>query len=321
MNTRQVSERNLERWTSHMHTVCGQFETHVAPNHSLFIGEIDTRSHSGLSFTHLRTNAGLISRKSLGVDKMKDERCFLISQRSGTCHISQYGVNVCLAPGELFLMDAIGACDIRPMGLIEHASLPLPRSEVEHAIKGDAFGKVSLHKASGKVLHMLVEQLCRSETGLPSSQDEGEALEHALISLLNPSLEHSDGPQPLPSLSGNQLLDHVQQLIDESLSQPGLTPTRLANRLNISVRHLYRLFEEQGDSVCRYIQRSRLRYSARDLANPSLRSESITSIAYKWGFTDSAHFSRSFKKHFEQSPKDYRACMLQASPVPSSLLG
>jgi AraC family transcriptional regulator, positive regulator of tynA and feaB len=36
-------------------------------------------------------------------------------------------------------------------------------------------------------------------------------------------------------------------------------------------------------------------------------SESITSIAYKWGFTDSAHFSRSFKKQFEVSPKDFRA--------------
>ncbi len=72
------------------------------------------------------------------------------------------------------------------------------------------------------------------------------------------------------------------------------------------------MFEEEGDSVCRYIQRSRLRRSADDLSNPFLRSESITSIAYKWGFTDSAHFSRSFKKQFEQSPKDYRAMALFA---------
>ena len=73
------------------------------------------------------------------------------------------------------------------------------------------------------------------------------------------------------------------------------------------MRHLYRLFEEQGDSVCRYIQRTRLQRSADDLANPILKTESITTIAYKWGFTDSAHFSRSFKKQFERSPKDYRS--------------
>ena len=77
----------------------------------------------------------------------------------------------------------------------------------------------------------------------------------------------------------------------------------LAGRLRISVRQLYRLFEEQGDSVCRYILRQRLSRSAADLGNPRLRGESITSIAFKWGFSDSAHFSRAFKKQFEVSPK------------------
>ncbi|MBC7210091.1 MAG: FUSC family protein, partial [Pseudomonas sp.] len=110
--------------------------------------------------------------------------------------------------------------------------------------------------------------------------------------------------------SGASLRGYVQKVIDESLGQPGLTPANLAERLSISVRHLYRLFEEEGDSVCRYIQRSRLKRSADDLSNPFLKRESITSIAYKWGFTDSAHFSRAFKKHFEQSPKDFRAMAL-----------
>ena len=120
------------------------------------------------------------------------------------------------------------------------------------------------------------------------------------------------GMESVPS-SPEEMRSYVQKVIDESLSQPGLSPIGLANRLNISVRHLYRLFEEQDDSVCRYIQRARLKRSADDLTNPFLRSESITSIAYKWGFTDSAHFSRSFKKQFEQSPKDFRAHVLSAA--------
>ncbi|MEG6654285.1 helix-turn-helix domain-containing protein, partial [Pseudomonas aeruginosa] len=94
--------------------------------------------------------------------------------------------------------------------------------------------------------------------------------------------------------------------------EPRLSPDMLAGRLRISVRQLYRLFEEQGDSVCRYILRQRLSRSAADLGNPRLRGESITSIAFKWGFSDSAHFSRAFKKQFEVSPKDYRAGALPA---------
>ena len=103
----------------------------------------------------------------------------------------------------------------------------------------------------------------------------------------------------------------MQKVIDESLGQPGLSPVNLASRLNISVRHLYRLFEEQGDSVCRYIQRARLQRSADDLANPILKTESITTIAYKWGFTDSAHFSRVFKQCYGVSPRAYRADALK----------
>src|SRR3546814_19433991 len=98
---------------------------------------------------------------------------------------------------------------------------------------------------------------------------------------------------------------------DTLLPDTSLLRSDLSNRLNMSVRHRYRLFEEQDDSVCRYIQRARLKRSADDLTNPFLRDESITSIAYKWGFTDSAHFSRSFKKQFELSPKEFRASRLQ----------
>ncbi|MBA1256670.1 AraC family transcriptional regulator, partial [Pseudomonas carnis] len=40
-------------------------------------------------------------------------------------------------------------------------------------------------------------------------------------------------------------------------------------------------------------------------------TQSVGTIG-KWGFTDSAHFSRSFKKQFEVSPKDFRSSRLQA---------
>ena len=63
--------------------------------------------------------------------------------------------------------------------------------------------------------------------------------------------------------------------------------------------------------MCQHILRNRFKRSASDLSNPHLQQESITSIAFKWGFTDSAHFSRAFKKHFELSPKDDRIEKLQ----------
>lgn len=95
-------------------------------------------------------------------------------------------------------------------------------------------------------------------------------------------------------------------MINKTLQAPP-TPAELAARLNISVRQLYRQFELDGDSIGRYIQRQRLHCAARDLAQAGDNALPITTIAYKWGFTDSAHFSRVFKRHYNMPPKDYRA--------------
>lgn len=206
-------------------------------------------------------------------------------------------------------MDSVGRCEITPNGLIEHVSLALSREQVSKYVQGAGpmFGKISSSNACGRMLHVLMDQLCK-DGNASGDGAQGDALQTAFIALLEPGFErNSDVLCNFEGLSSNNLRGYVHQVIDESLSQPGLTPASLAGRLNISVRHLYRLFEEEGDSVCRYIQRARLMRSADDLANPFFRAESITSIAYKWGFTDSAHFSRSFKKQFERSPKDYRA--------------
>lgn len=309
MATHQADRQALDRWTMAMQQACGRFETELAFNRSLFIGEISTYSRAGLPLANLRTNAGYIRRLGENSAIDDDQHCFLVSQRAGSSKVTQGGVSVQLSPGDLLVMDSVGACEITPFGLIEHVSLALSREQVCQHVRsnGAVFGKISSTNACGRMLHLLMDQLCR-ETEASNASAQGDALQNAFIALLEPGFEHSDevGCNG-PGLNGATLRNYVQKVIEDSLGQPGLTPASLASRLSISVRHLYRLFEDEGDSVCRYIQRARLKRSADDLANPFLKKESITSIAYKWGFTDSAHFSRSFKKQFEQSPKDYRA--------------
>lgn len=314
MSTYQSAQYGLETWTRDLRAACGHFDTEMAYNRSLFIGEVLKLSRGGLSLASLRTNAGLIRRDRPNADHDNDQHCFLVSQRSGYCQITQNGQVIQLAPGDMLLMDSTGSIEISPFGLIEHASLSLSRNEVCKLVgsQSKTFGKISSSKACGRMLHVLMDQLCRDDLNGQDSMGEGEALQSAFVSLLGSAFEMNEAPDDgRVCWQGNNLRSYVQKVIDESLTQPGLSPVGLASRLNISVRHLYRLFEEQDDSVCRYIQRARLKRSADDLINPFLKSESITSIAYKWGFTDSAHFSRSFKKQFDLSPKDYRSSHLQ----------
>jgi AraC-like DNA-binding protein len=38
-----------------------------------------------------------------------------------------------------------------------------------------------------------------------------------------------------------------------------------------------------------------------------MRDRTITEIAFLWGFSDSAHFSHSFRKEFGTSPRAFRS--------------
>ncbi|WP_461012317.1 helix-turn-helix domain-containing protein, partial [Streptomyces capparidis] len=70
--------------------------------------------------------------------------------------------------------------------------------------------------------------------------------------------------------------------------------------------HLYTLFNAQGLTVAARIRQRRLEHCHRDLADPALRSHPVQAIAARWGFTDPAHFSRTFRAAYGTTPRDHR---------------
>lgn len=90
----------------------------------------------------------------------------------------------------------------------------------------------------------------------------------------------------------------------ESSFREYITLDELCRQGDISKRHLTRLFKEaHGVSPFEYILRLRIEHAAHLLLSSG---SSITEIAYSCGFDDSNYFSRQFKKHMGQSPREYR---------------
>lgn len=116
-----------------------------------------------------------------------------------------------------------------------------------------------------------------------------------------------DQPAHEPRSHPATLFRQALQLIDRQLQEEDLRPERLAEQLHLSRRRLYQVFEAQGETVSRCIQKRRLAKIAQDLASQRLEHQSITQIAFKWGFSDAAHFSRAFRRQFDLSPRAFRA--------------
>ena len=307
------SEARFDAWHQALKKTCGQFEAE-RQQHSFFKGHVHEIDWGGLPVSRIMTNAQRVVchgiRQTGSSDVADDTHCFLVVQHAGYARMQQMGWSFEMAPGDMVFMDAAYGCEIVPHGLMEHVSIHLDRALVGGLIaqNGSRMAKLSRQSSCGRMLHMVAGQICVETANQTIDPEDGEALQNTLITLLRQVLKQPLDAALHVSDAGldARLLRQAKEAIDAALQDPRLSPQSLAQTLHISVRQLYRLFEQENDSVCRYIQRARLAQAARDLQNPYLGEKSLTEIAYAWGFSDSAHFSRSFKKQFDLSPRDYR---------------
>jgi AraC-like DNA-binding protein len=104
----------------------------------------------------------------------------------------------------------------------------------------------------------------------------------------------------------DRLFARISGYIEARLEDAKLSPKKIAEDNGISVRYLYTLFSEQGMTVFGWIRRRRLLHCRAELDGADTEAY-ITEVAYRWGFNDSAHFSRLFKASFGMSPTQYRS--------------
>jgi len=103
------------------------------------------------------------------------------------------------------------------------------------------------------------------------------------------------------------LLEAVMKYIIDNLQDSELDLARIAGAHGMSIRYLHLLFKPLGQTVSSWIWEQRLLRCSDELLNSKSKDLYVTEIAYRWGFTDSSHFSRSFRKRFGISPTNYRA--------------
>jgi AraC-like DNA-binding protein len=117
-----------------------------------------------------------------------------------------------------------------------------------------------------------------------------------------------------PTTSREVLLERIDTFVRRQLCNPELSIDMIAANFRCTKRNLHKVFSARGETLSYYIRRLRLERCAADLANPELAGQSITELSYRWGFSDSAHFSRIFKDRFGVPPRTYRDLPIERAP-------
>ena len=101
-------------------------------------------------------------------------------------------------------------------------------------------------------------------------------------------------------------LTRIESFVRRNLHDPMLDPEIIARSCGISTRYLHELFRDTNQTLGSWIRDQRLEACRTALADPGHHS-TVAEIAYRWGFSDQAQFSRSFRSRYGCSPKEYRA--------------
>lgn len=273
-----------------------------------FIGNVQACELGAVVLSRVDATAAIVERTPRLIRHADPEYYKLGVQVSGTCVVEQDGRQALLGAGDIAIYDTS-----RPYRLAFDDSFSMlvamfPRNLVRLSMDQMApltAVRLAGDRGIGSLISPLMHGLARDidTTGTEIAAHLGDAI----LDLVTAAFSEQLGQANADSRGAHRILSmKIRRFIDENLGDPGLSPTKIAAAHFISVRHLQKLFEEEGGSVSTWMRSRRLERCRRDLADPGLQHHTIASIGARWGLLDPAHFSRLFKAAYASTPREYR---------------
>ncbi len=106
--------------------------------------------------------------------------------------------------------------------------------------------------------------------------------------------------------------ERILHFVARHFRDPNLDPRAIAAACHVSLRYLHRLFADSERTVVEHVMELRLEAARRELAAPPNQARPVAAIAEACGFEDPSHFSRRFRRRFEQAPGAWRRAAMAA---------
>ena len=291
----------IDAWQWNAQQICGDCRIQLPK--SSFHGAIEVRNLGALRLTRFSSSPLSFWKWPHDAVNSENRSCIVITQLEGIRRYLQNGIEVLLKPGDSTVIDSgrpwSSSCGTDCTRLY----LRVPRWMMENRLRMREI-PIAQRIFGGAGLGAILSRLSQSLYDKAEMVKEKECVAalDAYFEILAACLA---GGQALPQ-HGPDMRRQIRCFVDAHISEPTLGPVEIASAVGVSVRHLHRLFSVNGGTLGDYIRARRLEQCRKDLADPRLWRRTITEISFSWGFSDSAHFSHSFRKQFGTSPRDFR---------------
>ena len=273
-----------------------------------FDAEMRAGKIAALELVLFRNSAMTVSRTRAHCSKQEDDALFLCQQLEGRLEIQQAGRETRLGKGEMVLLDPALPYSGAFCSSSELLVLKLPRQALRARL-GETSGLLGLPTRAAEVEHGLTAALLSTlpecaEKVCPSTAAIMQTYCVDLVATMMGKLAGKSGTH-MSSTRASALMA-VRIATECRLSEPGLSPARIAAAAGISVRYANSLLASEGTSLSRLMLSMRLDRCRKALGDPAQAHRTVSEIAYAWGFSDMTHFGRAFRRAYGMLPTDHR---------------
>lgn len=277
-----------------------------APCGLQFEGTIRHRQFSAIDVSEIVASPQHVVRTSKQIAGDRTDSYFISLQLRGSGTVSQDGREAVLPAGGFGIYDST-----RPYALnfetgFRSLVFQIPR-QLLHSRAGRLDGVTATPITSSRPAGALAIKLMTSfwqhvdGTDAVLTDRAGQWVVESLVEALVGSV---GGDRKRFSTATN--LRTIKAVVEQRLVDPDLTPSMVADEIGLSSRQINRLFSTEGTSLGAYLLARRHERAHAMLTDVRQDHRTISDIAFAAGFNDLAHFSRTFKNRFGQSPRAFR---------------
>lgn len=233
------------------------------------------------------------------------EDCYVVTlHRRGQSHFSQGDDTFSLGGDEIAIVDGHQPFRIVFAEPVRRATAVIPRALIDARAPWLRTGRSCKVAANSPFAGLVRRHLLQLTSALAELSDsEAMLLTDSLCNMLALATARDLAPNRMqPEL----LLEKLLVFCRHNMHDPRLSPGRAAAHFGISVRTLHARFQQVGQSFGRWVLQNRLDACSRALRDPNQRGDTVSTIAYRWGFNDLSYFNRSFRARFGMPPRQWR---------------
>lgn len=271
-----------------------------------FDGHLHTACAGDVVLTQLEANRHRVIRRARTARVGAQRYLKIVAPWQGQALVQQHGRQAVVRPGGWAIYDTTGSYEVANPDRSHHLIVMVPTMQL--AERG-----LHLPTLMGRVVgghagisRVALDAMRSTFNELPRMTPEAARGAGRLIGDLVCLSLHELAGQGLGIARQEAFKERIHAYIAQHLRDPALNIERVAQGLNCSKRHLHNAFADADETLAAHILRRRLQGCMDDMRDPGCSHRSISDIAFSWGFSSGAHFSRVFRAHVGVPPTAYR---------------